>query len=83
MEGFEVSVHRHLSQSHPMFKLLLPHFVYLMTINELAVGTLLKKGGFIDTVMSIGTKGAFELIRRYRTKWRLNVEGTLPANLKE
>ncbi|XP_052249623.1 allene oxide synthase-lipoxygenase protein-like [Dreissena polymorpha] len=33
--------------------------------------------------MSVGTEGAFELIRRYRTKWRLNVEGTLPANLKE
>ncbi|KAH3795315.1 hypothetical protein DPMN_148865 [Dreissena polymorpha] len=83
MEGFEVSVHRHLAQSHPMYKLMLPHFVHLATINELALAILLNEGGFVDTVMSTGTKGAYELIKRYQPKWRLNVDGTLPASLKE
>ncbi|KAH3880567.1 polyunsaturated fatty acid lipoxygenase ALOX8-like [Dreissena polymorpha] len=83
MEGFEVAVYRNLSKSHPMFKLMAPHFMYLMTINNLALDLLLGPGKYFDTVVSVGTKGAYELIKRYRTKWRLNVDGTLPADLKE
>ncbi|XP_052237707.1 polyunsaturated fatty acid lipoxygenase ALOX15B-like isoform X1 [Dreissena polymorpha] len=83
MEGFEVSINRNLSKSHPMFKIMAPHFMYLMTINYLALSILLGEGQFMNTVVSVGTEGAYELIRRYRSKWRLNVEGTLPADLKE
>ncbi|KAH3892121.1 hypothetical protein DPMN_016233 [Dreissena polymorpha] len=75
MKGFAVSVHRHLSQSHPMFKLIAPHFMYMMTINELAVGTLLKKGGFIDTVVSVGTEGAFELPNQMEAQRGRNAPG--------
>lgn len=35
MEGVCVSFHRNLSQSHPLFKLLAPHFLYLIAINTL------------------------------------------------
>ena len=33
MEGVVVVTHRQLSQSHPIFKLLAPHFLYLIAIN--------------------------------------------------
>ena len=33
MEGVCVAFHRNLSQSHPLFKLLAPHFLYLIAIN--------------------------------------------------
>jgi arachidonate 5-lipoxygenase len=34
MEGVTVATHRNLSQSHPIFKLLAPHFLYLIAINS-------------------------------------------------
>ena len=34
MEGVVVSMHRQISQTHPIFKLLAPHFLYLIAINS-------------------------------------------------
>ncbi|WAR22080.1 LOX5-like protein [Mya arenaria] len=82
MEGFAVAAHRHLSTSHPIFKLLAPHFIYLMAINKGGMSLLLAEGKALDKVMSSGAAGGKYLIARYKTKWRLNIEGTLPADLE-
>ncbi|KAH3775251.1 hypothetical protein DPMN_176651 [Dreissena polymorpha] len=50
MEGFVIAVHRHLSQSHPVFKLLAPHFLYLIAINERGVGALLEEEAIFDSL---------------------------------
>ncbi|XP_052773310.1 polyunsaturated fatty acid 5-lipoxygenase-like isoform X2 [Mya arenaria] len=82
MEGFAVAAHRHLSTSHPIFKLLAPHFLYLMAINKGGMSLLLAEGKALDKVMSSGAAGGKYLIAQYKTKWRLNIEGTLPADLE-
>ncbi|WAR22053.1 LOX5-like protein [Mya arenaria] len=82
MEGFAVAAHRHLSTSHPIFKLLAPHFLYLMKINMLSIKRLLGKGEVLDEVMSSGAVGGKHMIAKFHNQWRLNVEGTLPADLK-
>ena len=41
-----ISVHRCLAPSHPIFRLLSPHFLYLMAINTLAVQKLLAPGAW-------------------------------------
>ncbi|XP_069128848.1 polyunsaturated fatty acid 5-lipoxygenase-like [Argopecten irradians] len=64
MEGCVLATHRNLSHSHPIFKLLAPHFLYLVAINGLALTTLINPGGIIDNVMSPGIDGIFEVIRR-------------------
>ncbi|KAL8593845.1 hypothetical protein ACOMHN_065322 [Nucella lapillus] len=82
MEGVVIASHRNLSQSHPVFKLLAPHFLYLLTINANALQTLIAPGEWIDTYTNFGITGAFEIIRRGLATWRLDVHGTLPEDLK-
>ncbi|XP_052808117.1 polyunsaturated fatty acid 5-lipoxygenase-like [Mya arenaria] len=81
MEGFAIAAHRHLSKLHPIFKLLAPHFLYLMAINDLGLKELLAKGELIDKLMSMGSEGADYLIAKHKDTWRLNVEGCLPADI--
>eukprot|EP00058_Branchiostoma_floridae_P009673 XP_002595161.1 hypothetical protein BRAFLDRAFT_118621 [Branchiostoma floridae] len=50
-ESCAICTHRQLSASHPMFRLMAPHFLYLLAINTWK-------------------------------DWRLDVQGTLPAELK-
>ena len=82
MEGIAVITHRNLSISHPIFKLLAPHFLYLIAINSRALDKLLSPGGWIDTTMTVAVKGLLELAKRGQPKWRMSVEGTLPEELK-
>ncbi|OQV25731.1 Allene oxide synthase-lipoxygenase protein [Hypsibius exemplaris] len=64
MEGVVVCAHRNLSPSHPIFKLLAPHFLYLIAIDELGLKKLISVDGWVDKTLVLGNKGMFELIRR-------------------
>lgn len=83
MEGVCVSFHRNLSQSHPLFKLLAPHFLYLIAINTRGLELLVAPNGWVDKTMNIGIKGMFNLIARGLNRWRMDVHGTLPEDLKK
>lgn len=83
MEGVVVATHRQLSQSHPIFKLLAPHFLYLIAINSRGLELLVSENGWVDKTMNFGIKGMFELIRRGIEMWRLDLHGTLPEDLKQ
>ncbi|XP_069128874.1 polyunsaturated fatty acid 5-lipoxygenase-like [Argopecten irradians] len=83
MEGCVLATHRNLSHSHPIFKLLAPHFLYLVAINGFALTTLINPGGIIDDVMAPGIDGVFEVIRRKLAVWRMDVDGTLPVELEK
>ncbi|XP_046544436.1 allene oxide synthase-lipoxygenase protein-like isoform X1 [Haliotis rubra] len=82
MEGVTVATHRNLSQSHPLFKLLAPHFLYLIAINTRGLEMLVCEGGWVDKTMNGGMAGMFELIKRGLEQWRLDVHGTLPEDLR-
>ncbi|XP_070197536.1 polyunsaturated fatty acid lipoxygenase ALOX8-like [Littorina saxatilis] len=81
MEGVVVTTHRQLSRHHPIFKMLAPHFLFLIAINNLARGLLTDTNGIIDQIMNAGVKGSFELIKKQLTLWRMDVDGTLPVEL--
>ncbi|KAI8492266.1 Arachidonate 5-lipoxygenase [Branchiostoma belcheri] len=74
--------HRQLSASHPMFRLMAPHFLYLLAINTLALETLVCPGGWIDESMHMGRLGLFDIIKKVWKDWRMDVQGTLPAELE-
>ncbi|XP_022087867.1 arachidonate 5-lipoxygenase-like isoform X2 [Acanthaster planci] len=82
MECVAVTMHRTLSPSHPLFRLLAPHFLFLMAINSRGLALLMSVDGWVDKTMNIGRDGMYELIGRAFKRWRLNVEGTIINDLK-
>ena len=95
MEGVVVCMHRQIHKTHPVYKLLMPHFLYLIAINDDGIPLLIgniekgKKGredkdkGFVPKIMNLGSTGMVELIGRKNKTWRMDVEGTLPNDLKD
>ncbi|XP_048243971.1 arachidonate 12-lipoxygenase, 12R-type-like [Haliotis rufescens] len=81
MEGVDLVTHRQLSVYHPIYKLLAPHLFYTMAINQKGRELLLRRGT-LDTLMSSGIKGVKSLIAKSLETWRLDVDGTLPEDLK-
>jgi len=82
MEGLCVVMHRNLSLSHPLFKLLAPHCLYLLAINTIGREELISEGGVFDNVMAAGLQGGLHLIKKGFITWQLGVHGTLPEDLK-
>ncbi|XP_055894547.1 allene oxide synthase-lipoxygenase protein-like isoform X2 [Biomphalaria glabrata] len=82
MESFSLATQRNLSHSHPVYKILAPHFLNIIAINSLAVSELVSDGGWVDQTMNYGNKGMYALVVKGFKDWRLDVEGTLPEDLK-
>jgi len=74
-------MHLTLSASHPIYRLLMPHFIYLLQINKLGVSSLLSAGGVIDQIMTLGADGSKELVRRRWKEWRMDKHGWLLGDL--
>ena len=83
MEGVTIATHRNLSPSHPVFKILAPHFLYLIAINTRGLEVLVAKDGWVDKTMNYGIQGMFELIRKGFKTWRMDVQGSLSEDLKD
>jgi arachidonate 15-lipoxygenase len=52
MEPFVIATHRELAQSHPLNRLLVPHFRGTLAINEAAWRRLIANGGAVDRVLA-------------------------------
>ncbi|KAL9968315.1 hypothetical protein ACROYT_G026674 [Oculina patagonica] len=78
-----VGTHRQLSPSHPVFRLLAPHFLYLLAINTVALEELVQPDGWVDKIMTTGEAGMKELVSHSWSTWRMDVDGWLPADLAD
>ncbi|KAJ9555750.1 hypothetical protein OSB04_010364 [Centaurea solstitialis] len=79
-EPYIIATNRHLSQMHPIRRLLLPHFRYTMQINALARLALVNANGIIESSFS-PRKYSMELCSdAYDQLWRFDHEA-LPNNL--
>ncbi|KAF7849071.1 hypothetical protein BT93_L1274 [Corymbia citriodora subsp. variegata] len=79
-EPYIIATNRQLSEMHPIYKLLQPHFRYTMEINALARGYLINGDGIIETTFSPG-KYSMELSAvAYDKQWQFDLQG-LPNDL--
>ncbi|WOK95280.1 linoleate 13S-lipoxygenase 2-1, chloroplastic [Canna indica] len=80
VEPYVIAANRQLSEMHPIYRLLHPHFRYTMEINALARASLINAGGVIEETFFPG-KYALELCAvAYGKLWRFDTEA-LPADL--
>ncbi|KAF3331118.1 putative lipoxygenase 8 [Carex littledalei] len=80
VESYIIAAHRQLSEMHPIYRLLHPHFRYTMKINALAREALISAGGIIESSFS-PLKYSMELSSvAYNQFWRFDFEA-LPADL--
>jgi len=80
VEPYIIAANRQLSEMHPVYQLLRPHFRYTMRINALARSALINAGGIIELSFS-PQKYAMELSSAaYDQLWRFDTEA-LPADL--
>ncbi|XP_060586275.1 allene oxide synthase-lipoxygenase protein-like [Ruditapes philippinarum] len=83
MEGIVAITHRQIYKTHPIYKLLMPHFLDLIAINWTGIPELIGDEGYVVKLLNIGREGLLELINRKNKNWRMDVEGTLPNDMKE
>lgn len=82
MEAFAIATPRQLPVNHPVYRLLKPHFQFLLAINTRGNEVLLGKGGAIDDLMAPTRVASIGLINRaYRD--RPFQSYALPANLQQ
>ncbi|URE37738.1 hypothetical protein MUK42_07613 [Musa troglodytarum] len=80
VEPYIIAAHRQLSEMHPIYRLLHPHFRYNMEINALARQALISGGGIIEISFS-PLKYSMEISSvAYDQLWRFDMEA-LPADL--
>ncbi len=80
MEAFAIATPRQLPVNHPVYRLLKPHFQFLLAINTRGNEILLGKGGAIDELMAPTREASIGLINKaYRD--RAFQDFALPTNL--
>ncbi|KMT10554.1 hypothetical protein BVRB_5g116770 [Beta vulgaris subsp. vulgaris] len=79
-EPYIIAANRQLSEMHPIYRLLHPHFRYTMEINALARQALINADGIIEKTFTT-SKYSLELCSTiYGSEWRFDHEA-LPADL--
>jgi arachidonate 15-lipoxygenase len=82
MEAFAIATPRHLPTSHPLYRLLHPHFQFLLAINNRGNTILLGEGAAIDNLMAPTREASIGLINRaYRA--RSFGDYALPKNIRQ
>ncbi|XP_070554731.1 polyunsaturated fatty acid 5-lipoxygenase-like [Ptychodera flava] len=82
MECFAVCTNRQLSPSHPLYRLLIPHFQFLLPMNHKGIKTLMDPGGWFDKVMVMGRIGAEAIMQRGWETWRFDLQADFWEELK-
>lgn len=79
MEPFIIATHRQLSRMHPLYKLLVPHYLNTMDINQAARQSLINAAGVIEKGFT-PAKYSSEMSSKIYKDWKFNEQG-LPADL--
>jgi len=78
-EPFIIGTHRQLSKMHPVYKLLIPHYLDTMDINQAARQSLINASGIIEQGFTPG-RYCMEMSSKAYKQWKFNEQG-LEADL--
>jgi len=70
IEPMIVAMHRQLAETHPLYKLLIPHFRFTININDDAIHSLIVPGGVVACNVGIAIESSLELVTRAHQAWR-------------
>jgi arachidonate 15-lipoxygenase len=70
IEPMIVAMHRQLAETHPIHKLLIPHFRFTININDDAIHSLIVPGGVVACNVGIAIESTRELVSRAHRAWR-------------
>lgn len=70
VEPMIVAMHRQLAETHPIYKLLIPHFRFTININDDAIHSLIVPGGVVACNVGIAIESTRELVSRAHRAWR-------------
>jgi len=72
MEPWSVCVERTLPRSHPVYRILRPHLIYVIAINTLGRSLLIAPGGVTDRVVAVGQGGHMDLMSKAYQRFKLD-----------
>jgi arachidonate 5-lipoxygenase len=72
MEPWSVCVERNLPRSHPVYRVLRPHLIYVIAINTLGRSLLIAPGGVTDRVVAVGQGGHMDLMSKAYQRFKLD-----------
>lgn len=70
VEPVVVAARRQLSESHPVLKLLIPHFRFTININDTAIHSLIVPGGTVATNVGPSIESTLDLVAKAHKAWR-------------
>ncbi|KII65885.1 Hydroperoxide isomerase ALOXE3 [Thelohanellus kitauei] len=82
LESIATSVHRQLSPSHPVYRLIIFSIKDVIPINNFEIVPLTKGEGFLHRTTNVGAEGCMKLVERGWAEWRMDVNGWLPSDLE-
>ncbi|MBM0743226.1 lipoxygenase [Phormidium sp. CLA17] len=82
MEAFAIATPRQLPATHPLYRLLRPHFQFLLAINSRGNTVLLGEGAAIDRLMAPTLKASIGLINRAYREQSFG-DYALPKNIRQ
>ncbi|XP_033110219.1 arachidonate 5-lipoxygenase-like [Anneissia japonica] len=78
-----VAFHRNLSPSHPLYRLMLPHYKNVMAINDFGFERLLMEGGAFDRLFKMKLKGSMTLMAKaFKNEWSFDRDAMYPNQIK-
>lgn len=70
IEPMVVAMHRQLAETHPLYKLLIPHFRFTININDDAIHSLVVPGGVVACNVGIDIESSLGMVSSAHRAWR-------------
>jgi len=68
---FVTCFHHYISPSHPLYKLMLPHFIYLLSINTDGMPVLIAENGAFNKILIFGLENCYDLMIKKYSQFKL------------